>query len=190
MQRFRYSTDFDLRLIPNPNVMLASKEFTWISPLGLSVACFLLSGLLYVLIGVLTPIVHKALAGKSYIIMSPRTDSQFFGESTQTLLSRDKNLDDFRGVMYMLLAGLLVFAGLMESGVAWFALRHGEKWAIIALTVAGLAQIPLWLLSYNYYWQRGIHLGLGDMQPFVWIPTLLLIPGVIAGWVGVLRLQG
>ena len=84
----------------------------------------------------------------------------------------------------MMLAGMLVFSGCIEIGIAWFGLRSGQTWALLTLAIAGIAQIPFWYFVFKPYLNASIHLGLSDIPPFIWIPGVLLLPAIILGWIG------
>jgi len=160
-------------------------EFQWSSPLGISVILFLLCGLVYMLIGVLTPLLRSHdPAGVSILIVSNRTDSQLFGQAPPQLAASDPALHQLRGILVDILGGLLFVAGLFEVAITWFGLRQGEGWALVVLAVGGLAAIPFWFLALRPYFQAGITLTLADIPPFMWVPAALLIPALILGWIG------
>jgi hypothetical protein len=64
-------------------------------------------------------------------------------------------------------------------------LRAGERWALVALTLAGVAVLPFWMLIFRPYVAAGAPLALGDVPPFMWVPAALLIPAAVLGWIGV-----
>jgi hypothetical protein len=92
-------------------------EFTWLSPLGISVALFLGYGILNALVGVVIP------------FLSRRTGTAGF--TTQPSLD----------LMNMLWLGF----GLFQLGLAWFGLRAGQAWAFWFLAVADAAQLVGWI---------------------------------------------
>jgi len=49
--------------------------------------------------------------------------------------------------------------------------------------LAGLAALPFWLLVFRPYAAAGIVVGLGDVPPFMSVPTALLVPAVVLGWI-------
>jgi hypothetical protein len=61
---------------------------------------------------------------------------------------------------------------------------EGQAWAFWALVVAGLAAFPFWLLMFQPYGRAGIPLLRWDYPPVILIPTLLFVPAVMLGWLG------
>ena len=159
---------------------MQAAEFQWSSPLGFAVVLFLLSALLYLSIGMLTPIFKSAGAG----IVSNRTDTQLFGQSPAELTSLDPAFGQLRAILLDIIGGLLVVAGLFQLAITWFGLRQGQTWALVVLAVGGLVALSFWFLALRPYLQAGITLTLGDIPPFMWVPAVLLLPAVVLGWIG------
>jgi hypothetical protein len=155
----------------------------WGSPLGLSTILFVLYGLVYVVIGALTPLLHDRGVGPTMLFISPGADTTLFGAAPSELLN-DPVLSRLRSLLLIALGGMLVAAGILVLATALFALRAGERWAFVALTVAGVAVLPFWVLVFRPYVAAGAHLSLGDVPPFMWVPVALLIPGSVLGWIG------
>jgi hypothetical protein len=156
----------------------------WASPLGASTILFALYGLIYVLIGALTPILHDRGIGTTMVFISPRTDRVLFGADPSELL-RNPALAQLRSLLLIALGGMLVAAGILVIATALFALRAGERWALFALTIAGIAVLPFWVLIFRPYVAAGAPLSLGDIPPFMWVPAALLVPAFVLGWIGV-----
>ena len=57
--------------------------------------------------------------------------------------------------------------------------------AVAALTVAWLGSVGYWVAMVLQFTRAGAHPTLWDLQPFVWVPTLLLLPGIVLGWLAV-----
>src|SRR5687767_10000274 len=103
-------------------------DFQWGSPLGISVILFLLYGLIYILIGTLTPILLNRAIGPQILIVSPRTDRFVFGQDPEKLLHDDPALFRLRTILLTLLAGMMVAAGCFHLALTWFGLRQGQTW--------------------------------------------------------------
>ena len=161
-----------------------SQDINWISASGISVALFLLCGAVYVLIGLLTPVLLNRGIGPPILIISNRTDAVVFGRDPKELLESDPALAMLRTILLTIIAGLLVTAGCLVIALAWFGLRGGQAWALAALTLAGIVVLPFWGLVLRPYIQAGVPLALGDLPPFMLVPTSLLLPAVILGWIG------
>jgi hypothetical protein len=159
-------------------------NFQWLSPLGLSVALFLLYGAIYLLIGVLTPIMVDSSVIPGILIISGRPDTVVFGDTPEHIRQTNPILVKLRSIILKMLAGMLVAAGVMVVALAWFGLRQGQAWALGTLAVAGVAVLPIWYLVLRPYFVAGVSLGLGDLPPFMWVPAALLLPAVILGWIG------
>jgi hypothetical protein len=163
--------------------------FHWVSPLGLAVALFLLSGLLYVLIGTLAPPLLRNTdpARTQILIISNRTDTQLFGRSPAELTSSDPVVAQLRAILLDIMSGLLCVAGLFQLAITWFGLRQGQVWALVVLAIGGLVALPFWFLALRPYLQEGIPLTLGDIPPFMWVPAVLLLPAIVLGWFGLVQ---
>jgi hypothetical protein len=157
-------------------------DFQWSSPLGISVVLFLLSGGLYIFIGIVTPLAVKTTA--QILIVSTRTDSIVFGHEPSELLRNDPSLQMLRIILLRMMAGLLVAAGCFQITLTWFGLRQGQSWAFIALLLVGLAVLPFWLFALRPYLQQNVALTLFDIPPFMWVPAAFLIPAAVLGWWG------
>lgn len=159
-------------------------DFRWLSPLGLSVALFLLYGGFYVFIGALTPALSDTEMGRQIGIISARTDRILFGDSPENLLRNDPALARARTIIFNMLGGVLVAAGILVMAVAWFGLRQGQAWALWTLCLAGVVVVPFWWLVFQPYFQAGAPLSFSDIPPFMKVPGVLLIPAFVSGWIG------
>jgi hypothetical protein len=144
---------------------------------------FVLYGTVWLLIGVLTPFLHDTAAGRTMLFVSPRTDAALFGADPTALLA-DPALSRLRSLIMIALGSMLAAAGILVIAIALFALRAGQGWALAALTLAGLVVLPFWFLVFRPYAAAGIAVGLGDLPPFMWVPTTLLVPAIVLGWIG------
>jgi lysylphosphatidylglycerol synthetase-like protein (DUF2156 family) len=155
----------------------------WASPLGASTILFLLSGLVYLVIGALAPLLHDRGIGPTMLFISPRADTVLFGAAPTDLLN-DPALSRLRSLLITALGGILVAAGILVIATAVFALRDGERWALVSLALAGVAVLPFWVLVFRPYVAAGAALSLADLPPFMWVPAALLIPASVLGWIG------
>jgi hypothetical protein len=155
----------------------------WASPLGASTILFVLYGLVYVLIGGLTPLLHDRGIGPTMLFISPRADTVLFGAAPTEMLN-DPALSRLRSLLLTALGGILVAAGILVIATAAFALRDGERWALVSLVLAGVAVLPFWILVFRPYVAAGAALSLADLPPFMWVPAGLLIPAAVLGWIG------
>src|SRR6266567_5292025 len=154
----------------------------WASPLGASTVLFVLYGAVWLLIGVLAPFLHDGATGRTMLFLSPRTDTALFGGDPTSLLA-DPALSRLRSLLMIALGGMLAASGILVIAIALFALRAGQGWALATLALTGLVVLPFWLLVFRQYTAAGIALSLGDLPPFMWVPTALLLPAVVLGWI-------
>lgn len=152
--------------------------------LSAGVALFMLYGLVYVVIGALTPLMHNTSFGREMLVISPGADAALFGARPSELLRDNAQLSQLRSILLQIIGGLLVTGGVLIIGVAHFALRAGATWALAVLAIAGLVVLPFWVIVFRPYATAGIALGLGDLPPFMWVPAALLLPAIAFSWSG------
>jgi len=159
--------------------------FSWFSPLGGSVALFLLSGLLHVLIGSLTPFMLDSSLGRSIIFISARTDTELFGKSPAEILETNPEMVQLRSVLKGVMGGWLTVIGVFMLTVTWYGLRARAQWALMVLVLTGVIIIGFWYVTFRPYLDAGISFRLSDVPPIFWIPAVTLIPAAVLGWIGV-----
>lgn len=148
------------------------------SLLDWSVGLCLAAGGVHLLIGALTPFFGFP---PGIVSLSSKVDQQTWNQSSEQLL-QDPVVRGLRTHHHIMLGGLLVMLGSTELALAWTGLRAGEPLALVALTVAWLGSVAYWVAMVLQFTRAGAHVTLWDLQPFVWVPTLLLLPGIILGW--------
>lgn len=153
-----------------------------LSPLGISVILFLLVGVLFLVIGVLTPFMLKAEGG---LAVTERTDSAYFGGSPNDLLAADPALGKLRDILMTWISGCFVAMGMMFLAVTWFGLREGRAWSLATLAIAVVSAVVLWAISLLPYPRAGVRFTLGDLPPFIWVPAVAVLPATILGWIGI-----
>lgn len=89
-----------------------------------------------------------------------------------------------RTIIFNMLGGMLVAAGLLVMAAAWFGLRQGQTWTLGTLGIAGVVVLPFWWLVFQPYLQAGAPLTFADIPPFIKIPGVLLVPALVSGWIG------
>ena len=161
-------------------------QFQWLSPLGVSVALFLLFGVLHVGIGVLAPLLTRSAAEPPpvYLLFSERSDTALFGAPPAQIAREHRALGLLRWLLLCWLAAVLFAFGVLQLAVAWFALRPGQTWALWALTVANLATLPYWAGMIRVYVRHGAPLGMGDLPPLFLYLALVPVAAVL-GWRGI-----
>lgn len=160
------------------------ETFRWTSPLGLSVILFLLIGALWIFVGVLSVPLTRKWETPEYLFTSASADNSFYGAPASQLAPPGSPLAKFRTMMISIISGFLVLGGLLVISMAWFALRQGQLWALVALVLAILAATAFWTFALLPYIRAGVSLRLGDIPPLIWIPAILILPAFILGWLG------
>lgn len=157
-------------------------EFVWASKMGIAVALFLIAGGTHLVIGAVTPVALRLVKPDNSLFVTERSDTVAYGRSTAAWLAAEPELRTYRNVMLNVLAGLLFAAGLLQVALAWFGVRTGQTWALAALTVAGLVTIAYWVVALLPYIGARAPLGLGDLPPFMWLPSLVYPPAIALAW--------
>lgn len=160
------------------------EPFRWTSPLGLSVISFLVIGVLWIVVGVLSVPLHKR-SSPDYLFVSRSADTSFFEADPATLAPPGSPLAKFRTMLIHVLAGFLVLGGTLVILIAWIPLRQGQAWALATLVGGIVPGIAFWALALLPYVRSGVRLGLGDIPPLMWVPAVLILPAAVLGWIGV-----
>ena len=163
----------------------STMQFHWLSPLGVSIMLFLLSGILHFLIGVLTPFLMDSEFGRKILFISNRTDTEFFGTEPSLLLQQNPEVDKMRKLLSGGVGGFLAAIGIFMIAVSWFGLRGQQPWALITLALCGIILVIGWYLTLDVYIRAGIRLTLADLPPVFWIPAVTLLPAIVLGWIGI-----
>lgn len=146
-----------------------------------------LSGALWLAIGVLTPPLLDRQIGPPIVFVSTRTDTALFGTDPRALMATNTDLVTLRGIVVRALSALLVGAGVLVVGMAWFALADRTVWAVALLTIVGLGVIPYWWIALAPYRAAGISLQLSDIPPFMWVPAVLMPVASMLAWIHLAR---
>ena len=150
-------------------------------------ALFFIGGAFWLVIGVLTPLAMDRDIGRPALFVTEATDTELYGRPPEQILSSVPELATFRSVVLRAIAGLLVAAGLLVVGVAWFGLREPEAWALALLTLVALVVLPYWWITFGAYRTAGVSLPLTSVPPFMWVPGILMPVGAVLGWIAYLR---
>lgn len=138
-----------------------------------SAGLFLAGGAVWLLIGALTPYGMNTAAGRSSMVFSANNENASTDPS--------KDLATLRRVLFFVVAGLLVVAGLAVMALAYFAWREGHPWAFATLTAIAVAAAAFWLLSARAFLASGRSISFVDLPPFMWVTTVLWLPAIVLG---------
>lgn len=160
-------------------------QFRWLSPLGASVALFLLYGaVLSLALGIQWTIIMHTGSSKQALLTSQRTDTAAFGQSPADIYKNDPILfmvdrseTDFRD-------GLAFCFGITVMALAWFGLRRNQRWSLWALTLSGLSIIPYAVLFMEPVLHSDAPWGLMDPPPVLTFQVLVVPIAIVLGWIG------
>jgi hypothetical protein len=119
------------------------------------------------------------------VFVSERADTSLYGGPPNQVLEDIPELRILRHTTVKgTLSGFLVASGLLTTAVAWFALGSSQIWALVTLTIVGVAVVPYWWIALAPYRDAGIGLTLADIPPFMWLPAIVMPIASLLGWLG------
>lgn len=118
--------------------------------------------------------------------LSARSDRKMWGRPSKELLE-DRVVRDLRTHHAIVISGLLVGFGVVQMALGGYAASQGMTWAIVTLTAMGVVMVPYWAAMVAQFVRAGVRVGLGDVQPFVWVHMMLWLGGVAFAWAGWLQ---
>ena len=119
-----------------------------------------------------------------WLLFSARADAALFGASPDAIRAAQPAAAEARWFQSYLIGIGVTSAGVAIVCIAWFGLRRGEVWAFWSLAAAAVPLAALYPYAISRYVRLGVTLGLGDLQPFVTIPALLVPPAIDLAWIG------
>lgn len=165
-------------------------DFRWISPLGISVALFLLCAVTYILIPIFGAIaLHRygvaSPQGMGQFIFSAKADEVWFGRPPAEVVRDNPKVGKLILLFMDFMMGFMLAFGVVLFGVVWFGLRQGQGWALWIAVVGNASFLTFyWLLAIlpvmREYGFRYMDIG----HPFALVPTLLVPIAAILGWIG------
>ena len=159
-------------------------SFSWSSPLGVSVALFLVYGAIHLVSGGIYALVAETDISRQGLFFSPGPDRALFGTSPADLIRDDRAVVQLRTLSFLAIAALLVGLAIAELSLTWFGLHEGQRWALVALAASGLAMVPFLALVFRAYLAAGAPLGLSEIPPWIWVSGVLFVPATVLGWIG------
>ena len=165
-------------------------EFSWLSPLGLSAALFLIQGVLTVFVALLVFVINQRIMERRAdyadggIVLSGRMDSLLFGRDLREILRSDPILVQVDMYTMYVRVGLWLAFGIFQVALVWFGMRNGEAWAFWTVVLANVAALAGWVLVALPFVQKGVPLGL-DLPPVVFLWPMFSVPvATLLGWMG------
>jgi hypothetical protein len=148
---------------------------------------FAVGGVIDALIGALTWVFTRVgdPPPDNTFVLNPRADLVLFGDTPRQLAASDQTVAVLYHLTFDLIGGLLFAFGVLQTSVAWFALRQGQAWALWVLVVADLIFIAGWGLVISRYAAAGAPLIGGTvLPPNLFVPLVLLIPAAVLAYIG------
>src|SRR5574341_331754 len=156
----------------------STATFRWLSPLGVSVILFLLITFMYVLMGIVSPILHHMIGLRFVewfgLVWGKGADTQAYGRPPEVIAREHPEILATRVLAYDMLGGLYLCAAILHFCAVWFGLREGRAWALWALTLADLAIVAYYLIAGRLFSAAVTPVTLGDMHPYALFPALIL----------------
>ncbi|HLC02727.1 MAG TPA: hypothetical protein VJK02_06800, partial [Anaerolineales bacterium] len=127
----------------------ATFTFRWLSPLGISVAMFLLSAAIHVL----TPIAGLFLLHRygpispqtsQYFVFSARAEEAWLGKAPAVLVEEFSGLRRLYLVLVDFTEAFTLGFAILTIGLTWFGLRTGQTWALWTVVAGHLAMLAIY----------------------------------------------
>ena len=172
------------------NITLIMKtDFTWSSALGISSISFISIAVIYILIGVAGMIIiWKFGSGNvsEQYYFGKKVDELFFQKSTAQLNDELPQFSKYISYVMIAFCSFMVTAGVLQFGVARFALIEGYQWAYWTSVISNFVMLLVyWFVIIipviNHYKVSYFD----TWHPYAFIPTLLLPVAAIAGAIGI-----
>jgi len=163
-------------------------SFHWRSWLGAAVVIFVINGLVNILAAIVVPLSLSlggagALGGGG-VVFSGDGDAALLGRPLEVLRQTDPKLDALLVSSMLGMCSQMMQFAVVALGLAWFALRRGERWALWFLVVGSLIGVPYYVIIAATYAAHGAPAsGLLAFLPFWAVP----IAGLVVGFIGLRR---
>jgi hypothetical protein len=162
-------------------------QFRWRSLHAVSVALFLLYGVLNFILPIRVPTTLHAggpWAGGG-LVLTTGADQALLGAFAETT-QRDARVSAFLvSFMDTMCAQMMMFA-ILQIAVVWFAWRRGQRWALFAVALADLSIIPYYLAITQTYARFGVA-GAAGFTNGMWILAVFVLAATALGWFGLRR---
>jgi len=133
---------------------------------------------------------HQGGAGASGgLIVGIDADSMVLGKSLTTLAQSDPGLSAFLVAFMDTMCMMMMAFGILQVGIAWFALRRRQAWALCTLAIADLAFIPYLAAYSSIFSLYGVSVGetVTSFGGFFLIVALGVFLATLLGWMELRR---
>ncbi len=165
--------------------------FRWRSRLGLSVALFLVIGGLNFVAAVAVPITLHLFGPASVggLVLGDPSDSVFLGRPLSGIATADPAMATFLVTFMDTMCAFMMSFAVLQIGVAWYALRRAQRWALWSSLLGNLAIIPYYLAIGWTFAVRGAPVIVGLLGAFGF-PAVLAIVATVVGWSEIRQVKG
>ncbi|MBS3913393.1 MAG: hypothetical protein KG003_02750 [Bacteroidetes bacterium] len=163
-------------------------NFSWTSSLGISAALFITIAVIYMLIGTLGLIIIKTNAtgrtGKQFYL-SKEVDTKVFGKTRSELIQQSPEFAKYITMLMYVFCSFMVGMGILQYGVARFALTEGQNWAYWVSVLSNVFMLLIYWLMVILPVLQEYKVGYFALwHPYALIPSILLPIATILGWIG------
>ncbi len=165
--------------------------FRWRSRLGVAAALFLVIGGLNFSFAVAVPITLHLFGPASVggLVLGDPSDSAFLGRPLSGIASSDPAMAAFLVAFMDTMCAFMMSFAVFQIGVAWFAVRRAQMWALWSSLFGNLAIIPYYLAIGWTFAERGVPV-IGGLLGAFGLPAVLAIVATAVGRSGILRVKG
>jgi hypothetical protein len=170
--------------------------FRWKSRLGVAVMLFLIIGGLNFVLAIAVPItLHlggAAAFGGQLVLGDAADHCAFLGRCLSDIDSSDPVMAAFLVAFMDTMCAFMMSCAVLQIGLAWYALRRAQQWALWSSLISNLAIVPYYLAIGWMYAQRGIRLDLvvRDLLVTIGPTTTLAIVATVVGRSGIQQAKG
>ena len=167
--------------------------FRWKSRLGVAVTLFLILGGLNFSFAVAVPITLHLFGAASFggqLVLGDGADHcAFLGRCLSDIERSDPAMAAFLVAFMDTMCAFMMSFAVLQIGVAWYALRRAQMWALWSSLISNLAAVPYYL-AIGWMWaERGIPV-VGSLLITVGISSILAIVAMVVGRSGMQRAKG
>ena len=167
--------------------------FRWKTRLGVAVTLFLILGGVNFSFAVAVPItLHlfgAASLGGQLVLGDGANHCAFLGRCLSDIERSDPAMAAFLVAFMDTMCAFMMSFAVLQIGVAWYALRRAQMWALWSSLVSNLAVVPYYLAIGWMYAQRGIPV-VGSLLVTVGPYAILPIVATVVGRSGIQRVEG
>ena len=162
--------------------------FNWSSHYGISASLFLIISIIYILIGTIGLIITY-IKGSGQVMgqffLSKKADELIFGQSTGELTKNFPQFANYITMLMLVFCSFMIMSGIMQYGIARYGFTNGASWAYWVSVISNFMMLFVYWFLVIIPVMKKINVSYFELwHPYAFIPTILLIPAIIFGWLG------